>query len=380
MSRIRRDEQGRAEPDQDPRPDRDGSAGQDRRPVPRRTPAIRVPARGRGAAPEPRQGRGRQATARARPRPGDRSTSCGGSSPSTSQAKGSTRSPRALTRDGIPSPSAYDPGRNRHRCGIAWAWIAVRAILANPRYTGRQVWNKQRKDEVLHRRRRRRARPHHQAALERARQVDLVRAGPSTSRSWMSRRSSRRRRSAARGVPLMSGPRGAHPGRTRSGASCAAASAVGGCRAAGTTAAAYYRCVFLSQYAAKNKISHPRSVYLREDQILPRLDNWLTTKFSPGRLPATIRELEDAQDHTEAPADAGTEAAKQEIADCDASLRQHRAALEAGARPGDRHELDQRDPGQTSRRRGTPPPADRTSAHDQRGDYTKQTGAHPADS
>jgi recombinase len=26
---------------------------------------------------------------------------------------------------------------------------AVRAILMNPRYTGRQVWNRQRKDEVL---------------------------------------------------------------------------------------------------------------------------------------------------------------------------------------------------------------------------------------
>src|SRR6266496_4040814 len=54
-----------------------------------------------------------------------------------------------LTADGIPSPSAYDPKRNRHRCGIAWSKPAVRAILANPRYTGWQVWNKQRKDEVL---------------------------------------------------------------------------------------------------------------------------------------------------------------------------------------------------------------------------------------
>jgi hypothetical protein len=44
---------------------------------------------------------------------------------------------------------------------------------------------------------------------------------------------------------------------------------------------AYYRWVFLSQYAAKDKFDHPRSVYLREDQILPRLDDWLTTKFSP---------------------------------------------------------------------------------------------------
>lgn len=54
-----------------------------------------------------------------------------------------------LTAEGIPSPPAHDPGRNRHRCGIAWNKYAVRAILANPRYTGRQVWNRQRKDEVL---------------------------------------------------------------------------------------------------------------------------------------------------------------------------------------------------------------------------------------
>ena len=39
--------------------------------------------------------------------------------------------------------------RNRHRCGIAWAHSAVRAILSNPHYTGRQVWKKQAKFEVL---------------------------------------------------------------------------------------------------------------------------------------------------------------------------------------------------------------------------------------
>jgi hypothetical protein len=46
-----------------------------------------------------------------------------------------------FTRDGIPSPSAHDPGRNSHRSGIAWSKFAVRAILANPRYTGHQVWS-----------------------------------------------------------------------------------------------------------------------------------------------------------------------------------------------------------------------------------------------
>jgi site-specific DNA recombinase len=54
-----------------------------------------------------------------------------------------------LTADGVLSPSAYDPARNPHRTGEGWAKSAVRAILGNRRYTGRQVWNKQRKDEVL---------------------------------------------------------------------------------------------------------------------------------------------------------------------------------------------------------------------------------------
>jgi site-specific DNA recombinase len=50
---------------------------------------------------------------------------------------------RALNDAGIPCPSAADPGRNPHRSGAAWTLFTVRAILANPRYTGRQVWNRQ---------------------------------------------------------------------------------------------------------------------------------------------------------------------------------------------------------------------------------------------
>jgi site-specific DNA recombinase len=54
-----------------------------------------------------------------------------------------------LTTDGIPCPSAHDRERNPHRSGATWEKSAVRAILLNPRYTGRQVWNRQRKHEVL---------------------------------------------------------------------------------------------------------------------------------------------------------------------------------------------------------------------------------------
>jgi site-specific DNA recombinase len=53
---------------------------------------------------------------------------------------------RALNDAGSPCPSAADPGRNPHRTGAAWTLRTVAAILANPRYTGRQVWNRQRTD------------------------------------------------------------------------------------------------------------------------------------------------------------------------------------------------------------------------------------------
>ncbi len=56
---------------------------------------------------------------------------------------------QTLTDEGLLSPSAYDRARNRHRTGIAWSKGAVQAILANPRYAGYQVWNKQRKAETL---------------------------------------------------------------------------------------------------------------------------------------------------------------------------------------------------------------------------------------
>jgi site-specific DNA recombinase len=54
-----------------------------------------------------------------------------------------------LTREGLPCPSAHDPARNQHRTKTAWQQGAVRAILINPRYTGYEVWNKQRKEERL---------------------------------------------------------------------------------------------------------------------------------------------------------------------------------------------------------------------------------------
>ena len=53
---------------------------------------------------------------------------------------------RALNDAGVPCPSAADPGRNSHRTGAAWTLRTVAAVMANPRCTGRQVWNRQRTD------------------------------------------------------------------------------------------------------------------------------------------------------------------------------------------------------------------------------------------
>jgi hypothetical protein len=56
---------------------------------------------------------------------------------------------RALNDAAIPCPSAADPKRNPYRSGTAWTLRTVASILANPRYTGRQVWNRQRTDRDL---------------------------------------------------------------------------------------------------------------------------------------------------------------------------------------------------------------------------------------
>jgi Recombinase len=64
------------------------------------------------------------------------------------RCRGSSRS-GALNDAAISCPSAADPGRNPHRSGTAWTLHTVRAILGNPRYTGRQVWNRQRADRDL---------------------------------------------------------------------------------------------------------------------------------------------------------------------------------------------------------------------------------------
>ncbi|MFG1740269.1 recombinase family protein [Micromonospora chalcea] len=237
-----------------------------------------------------------------------------------------------LTANHVPCPSAHDRARNRHRSGIAWSKSAVRVILTNPRYTGRQVWNKQRTDEVL---------------LD----VDDVAMGHTGVMRWNPRdkwvvskelthepliddatfeeaQAILHRRGRGTGGQHVR-QRTRNPYVFRGLIYCAACDR----RMQGqyNHGDAYYRCRFPQEYALANQVPHPRNVYLREDALTDPLDSWLASAFAPHRIAQTITAMADAQplDH---PPTTGT-AAQAIITKCDAKLERYRAALDAGADP-----------------------------------------------
>ncbi|MEV4604945.1 recombinase family protein [Amycolatopsis sp. NPDC049253] len=237
----------------------------------------------------------------------------------------------ALTRDGILSPSMNDPARNRHRTGVAWAKGAVGVILTNPRYTGRQVWNKQRKDEVLI-------------------DVDDVGLGHESKMRWNNRDKwifseqivhepiidvqtfqQAQEIAAAKGAGRTTRERT----RTRHPYNLSGLLHCGACnrRMQGQRnhERPFYRCRYPTEYGLANKTEHPRNVYLAERDLLGPLDTWLATSLAPHHLHDTIDALYAAQADPDADPDAA--ATERVIAECDRALERHRAALEAGADP-----------------------------------------------
>jgi site-specific DNA recombinase len=230
-----------------------------------------------------------------------------------------------LTADGIPCPSASDRERNRHRCGLAWSKSAVRAILMNPRYTGRQVWNRQRKDEVLldvhdvalgHTTKMRWNDQEHWIYSEQIAHPPIIDDETFAKAQQLlaaknARKVVRRPRSTPRAYVL------------RGVLFC------GIChrrmQGSWNNNQTYYRCTFPTEYALANQIHHPRTVYLREAEILPELDTWLTQTLNPRHLPATLDALSTAQAIEPAPEET---ALREEIATCERQLAQYRAALD----------------------------------------------------
>ncbi len=238
-----------------------------------------------------------------------------------------------LTRDGIACPSAHDRARNRHRVGVAWSKSAVRVILTNPRYTGLQVWNKQRTDEVLvdvtdvalgHTSVMRwnprdrwvtSAEAAHEAVIDvddfTAVQELLERRGRSTVTPHRPHRSR-------------------HPYIFKSLVYCAVCERrMQGQHSHGV---AYYRCRFPKEYASSNRVDHPRNVIMREDVLVEPLDRWLAAELAPERREHLLGVLAEQAEIGRLPG-SGRTVDDSVVAACDAKLARYRAALDAGADP-----------------------------------------------
>jgi DNA invertase Pin-like site-specific DNA recombinase len=236
-----------------------------------------------------------------------------------------------LNRDGVPSPSAHDRARNRHRSGVGWSKSAIRAILSNARYTGREVWNRQRRDEELI-------------------DVDDVALGHASKMRWNDRAdwiwSAEQTHEAIISVEDYAGvqehlgaganrPAIREPRRTARPYALRGIVFCGECgrkmQGSWNHGRAHYRCTFAREYVGVRDEGHRAAIYVREDAIIPALDRWLAQLFDPTHIDETVAKLVSA---SEGPSDedaARADAAQRTIQDCDRKLVKYREALDNGA-------------------------------------------------
>lgn len=94
---------------------------------------------------------------------------------------------------------------------------------------------------------------------------------------------------------------------------------------------AHHRCRCPAEYAIANLIDHPKSVHIREDAVIEKIDTWLAGVFDADRIEHSLTSLEKSQPvHLGAQAQADPATSLEEY---DRKLARHRAALEAGADP-----------------------------------------------
>jgi site-specific DNA recombinase len=242
-----------------------------------------------------------------------------------------------LNQDHIPCPSAHDPARNAHRSKKAWQGNTVRAILLNPRYTGYEVWNKQRKVEQLidvddvtlgHR-----TRMTHNPTSQWIRSHEPAHEAIISPELFDAAQAARARRAPTR--QERSGRSGGRPYLLRGLIRCDTCGRK--MQPATIRDTVYYRCEYKTDDALLHPgLDHPRTVYLREDTLTTALDPWIARAFEPERLTTTLHALAQVDQALAAAADAVTperHQARQQITDCDKRLAHYQRALDAGADP-----------------------------------------------
>lgn len=227
-----------------------------------------------------------------------------------------------LTDDGILSPSGHDPRRNRHRQTSAGLWgkTAVKAILQNPRYTGYSVWSKQRRDEVLVDKDN--VALGHTSKLRWNNEDDWLWSDEPTHQAIVSRELfEEAQRTIASGKRPTSGNRKTpNPYPLKGMVVCS----ICGRKMQGNQLRGklHYRCVMKSDYPGAD---HPRSLSVREEDLLPTIDDWLNQLFDPIEIERTCQTLHQSQAAPDATAEELE--ARRTIKECDTELANYREAL-----------------------------------------------------
>ncbi|WP_143168706.1 hypothetical protein [Amycolatopsis australiensis] len=93
----------------------------------------------------------------------------------------------------------------------------------------------------------------------------------------------------------------------------------------------YYRCIARTMAPGSAALAdHPKTVNLREDVVVPPINEWLCQIFDPDNRDETVRLLTGSQDGR---VDGRRAAADKRMKDAEAKLRRHLAAIEAGVDP-----------------------------------------------
>jgi len=243
-----------------------------------------------------------------------------------------------LNRDHVPCPSARRPDQNRHRLADGWQGSTVRAILDNPRYTGYAFFGRWTKCEMLlnpddiaagyvvrFRRastdrvvRSRQAAHPAIVSVETFTQTQLLRRSKSAGGLRTARKEERSGRTTVRYYPLR--------GRLR----CSVCNRK--MEASPRAHGMYYRCPARTLAPNSPVLAwHPAAVYVREAAICTPLNQWIATLFDARNRDQTVQALIDSQGG--ALADANHDQAHRRLADAEARMRRHQAAIEAGVDP-----------------------------------------------
>ena len=241
------------------------------------------------------------------------------------RAAGSRPLPEGSTSRASCRPAAHDPAR--HRDHTAWRDSAVRAILANPHYSGYQVWARAARAEIL------------LDPTDVAAGVTIVQRWASEDRWYRSEGPSHealvtpdlleavqerfRVRLPSDEVRATQESHGTYP---LQGLACCD---ICGQRLQGELRRGrrYYRCPTTGSARSEGD-GHPVSVYLREDVVVRPLDKWLAEALSQEAAERSAQQL--ATNRYSAELAAREKAAKRSLADADRKIARLEQALEDG--------------------------------------------------